>query len=127
MDPTQREAARHVAPQPYLPACLPERGRSTCVAAPPSSSSCSTTTLAHPRHRPASPHHVTTHPLTTPCNRTPYSLPRHPTALTPQGRYTLRSVGVVRAFGEGPDDAVTLASLQFQIGDYLDVAIHTGA
>jgi hypothetical protein len=33
---------------------------------------------------------------------------------------------VVRAYGEGPDDAVTLSSLQFQIGDYLDVAIHTG-
>lgn len=37
--------------------------------------------------------------------------------------YKLRQVGTVCAGRQSPDDAVTLRSARFQIGDYVDVAI----
>lgn len=40
-----------------------------------------------------------------------------------RGRNVMRQVGLVHASRDGPDDAKTLRSLGFQIGDYLDVAI----
>ena len=43
-----------------------------------------------------------------------------------QGKHVMREVGVVRSIDGGPDDDRTLASLKFQIGDYVDVALTQG-
>uniref|UniRef100_A0A6N2JXR9 Histone deacetylase complex subunit SAP18 n=1 Tax=Salix viminalis TaxID=40686 RepID=A0A6N2JXR9_SALVM len=39
------------------------------------------------------------------------------------GRFVLRVVGMTHSSGRRPDDLKALAELNFQIGDYLDVAI----
>lgn len=38
----------------------------------------------------------------------------------------MRQVGATHSVKRGPDDAKTLAELQFSAGDYLDVAVMTG-
>ena len=40
-----------------------------------------------------------------------------------QGKHILREVGLVRSVAAGPDDGRTLASMKFQTGDYLDIAL----